>query len=148
MTKTAVNAQLYVTDRHGIVLFDSDGGRAEGQNYSWRRDVRLTLAGEYGARATRSDPADEDSSTLFVAAPIRRGDEIIGVASVSKPVTSMLPFRDETRVWMRNLSLTFLALVTAGAYLVVTLFSRPIRRLTAYAHAVARGERTVPPRGG
>src|SRR5258708_6556478 len=32
VTKTTVNAQLYVTDRRGLVLFDSDGGRAEGQN--------------------------------------------------------------------------------------------------------------------
>ena len=148
VTKTSVNAQLYVTDRRGIVLFDSDGGRAEGQDYRWRRDVSLTLDGKYGARATRRDPADEDSATLFVAAPIRHGNEIVGVASVSKPVTSVLPFRDETRVWMRNLSLAFLGLVTMGAYFIVTHFSRPIRRLTTYAHRVARGERAALPEGG
>jgi two-component system sensor histidine kinase CreC len=148
VTKTAVNAQLYVTDRQGLVLFDSDGGRAEGQDYHERLDVGLTLAGGYGARATRTDPADEDSTTLFVAAPIRHRGEIIGVASVSKPVASVLPFRDETRVWMRNLSLAFLALVTTGAYFIVTHFSRPIRQLTTYAHRVARGERVALPRGG
>jgi two-component system, OmpR family, sensor histidine kinase CreC len=148
VTKTSVNAQLYVTDRRGLVLFDSDGGRAEGQNYLWRRDVGLTLSGQYGARATRLDPADEDSATMFVAAPIRHEGQIIGVASVSKPITSVLPFRDETRVWMRNLSLAFLALVTAGAYFIVTHFSRPIRRLTTYAHTIARGERAALPEGG
>jgi len=148
VTKTVMNAQLYVTDRQGIVLFDSDGGRAEGQNYHERLDVGLTLLGEYGARTTRRDPADEGSMTLFVGAPIRRGGEIIGMVSVSKPVSSVLPFLDETRVWMRNLSLAFLGLVTMGAYFIVTHFSRPIRQLTTYAHRVARGERVAPPSGG
>ena len=148
VTKTAVNTHLYVTDRAGRVLFDSDGGRAEGQDYSIRRDVRLTLDGEYGARSTKTDPADEDSSVMFVAAPIRHGGEIIGVASVSKPQRSMFPFRDETTAWIRNLAWVFLLAMTAGAYLVVTLFSRPIRRLTDYARAIARGERATPPEGG
>jgi two-component system sensor histidine kinase CreC len=148
VTKTKVNAQLYVTDRTGLVLFDSDGGRAEGKNFRGYRDVALTMAGQYGARATRLDPADEDTSVMFVAAPIRHGGEIVGVASVSKPVTSVLPFRDETRAWIRNLSLAILALVTAGAYFIVTHYSRPIRRLTAYAHTIARGERAALPDGG
>jgi two-component system sensor histidine kinase CreC len=38
--------------------------------------------------------------------------------------------------------------VALGAYLVVTHFSRPIRQLTAYAQAVARGERVAPPSEG
>jgi two-component system sensor histidine kinase CreC len=148
VTKTKVDAQIYVTDRRGVVLFDSDGGRAEGKDYRGRRDVSLTLGGWYGARATRSDPAVEESSVLFVAAPIRHRDEIAGVVSVSKPVTSVLQFREETRQWIRNLGWVFLAVVTIAAYLIVTLFSRPIRRLTAYAQAVARGERVTPPAGG
>jgi two-component system sensor histidine kinase CreC len=148
VTKTKVDAHLYVTDRHGIVLFDSDGGRAEGQDYRPRRDVSLTLAGQYGARTTRTDPAVEDSSVMFIAAPIRRSGEIIGVVSVSKPVTSHLPFREETRRWIRNLGWIFLTVVTAGAYFIVTHFSRPIRRLTAYAQAVTRGERASAPSGG
>lgn len=148
VTKTKVNAHLYVTDRHGIVLFDSDGGRAEGQDYHRQRDVFFTLAGQYGARATRTNPDDEDTSIMFVAAPIRHGGEIVGVASVSKPITSVLSFRDETRVWIRNLGWVFLAVIAAGAYFIVTHFSRPIRRLTAYALAVARGERATPPHGG
>lgn len=146
--KTRVDAHAYVTDREGLVVFDSDGGRAEGQDYRHRRDVALTLAGQYGARATRRDLADENSTTMFVAAPIVRGEQIVGVVSVSKPVTSMLPFREETQLWIRNLGLVFLAAITAAAYLVVTHFSRPIRRLTEYARAVARGERVAAPRGG
>ncbi len=85
---------------------------------------------------------------MFVSAPIRRNGHIAGVVSVSKAQRSLFAFRDETRLWIRTVGLTYFGAVAVGAYLVVTLFSRPIRRLTAYAHAVARGERAAPPPGG
>lgn len=147
-TKTTLEMNIYVTDARGTVVFDSDGGRAEGQDFRGKRDVAITLAGGYGARSTQVDLDDEDSSVMFVGAPIRREGQIIGAVSVSKPQRSLFIFRDKTRLWIRSVGLLYFAAVAAGAYLVVTLFSRPIRRLTAYAHAVARGERAVPPQGG
>ena len=42
-----------ITDRRGIVLFDSSG-RDVGRDYSRWNDVYLTLQGKYGARSTRS----------------------------------------------------------------------------------------------
>ncbi len=147
-TKVTLDMNAYVTDRRGVVLFDSDGGKAEGRDFVQQRDVWLTLAGQYGARSTHTDPNDDDSSVMFVAAPIRRIGEIVGVVSVSKSQRSLFQFRDDTKLRIRTIGLIFFAAVTAGAYLVVTLFSRPIRRLTDYAHAVARGERVMPPRGG
>ena len=53
VTKTQVNMRVYVTDRNGIVLFDSNHGNDEGKDYSRWNDVYRTLRGEYGARATR-----------------------------------------------------------------------------------------------
>ena len=148
LTKTTLHLNLFVTDERGVVIFDSDGGRAEGQDYRAKREVALTLAGSYGARSTHLDPKDSDSSVMFVAAPIRREGRIVGVVSVSKPQSSLFSFRDETRMRIRTFALLYFVAVAVGAYLVVTLFSRPIRRLTAYAQAVARGERAVLPRGG
>ncbi len=148
LTKTNLAMDIYVTDANGIVVFDSDGGRAEGQDFSRRRDVALTLAGAYGARSTRLDPKDDDSSVMFVGAAIRREGRIAGVVSVSKAQRSLFSFRDETKLWISTIGLIYFGAVALGAYLVVTLFSRPIRRLTAYALAVARGERAAPPEGG
>ncbi len=147
-TKVTLDMNAYVTDRRGAVLFDSDGGVAEGRDYSVKLDVAQTLSGNYGARSTLANPHDADSSVMFVAAPIRRGNAIVGVVSVSKTQRSLFQFRDDTKLRIRTIGLIFFAAVTAGAYLVVTLFSRPIRRLTEYAHAVARGERVAPPCGG
>ncbi len=147
-TKVTLDMNALVTDGRGIVLFDSDAGKTEGLDYSGKLDVAQTLSGEYGARSTKSDPADLDSSVMFVAAPIRSGGEIVGVVSVSKPQRSLFAFRDATKLRIRTVGLIFFAAVAIGAYLVITLFSRPIRRLTDYARAITRGERVVPPRGG
>ena len=147
-TKVTLDMNALVTDRRGVVLFDSDGGKAEGRDHSAKLDVALTLSGNYGARSTKTDPGDDDSSVMFVAAPIRHAGQIVGVVSVSKPQRSLFAFRDATKLRIRTIGLIFFTAMTAGAYLVITLFSRPIRRLTDYAHAITRGERAVPPRGG
>ena len=147
-TKVTLDMNALVTDRRGIVLFDSDADTAEGRDYRGMLDVAQTLSGNYGARSTKSDPADDESSVMFVAAPIRHRGEITGVVSVSKPQRSLFAFRDATKRRIRTIGLIFFAAVTAGAYLVIKLFSRPIRRLTDYARAITRGERAVPPRGG
>lgn len=146
LTKTSISTGLYVTDRDGMVVFDSNGGAAEGQDYRKRRDVQLTLAGEYGARATRSNPEDERTSVMFVAAPIRHRDEIIGVVSVSKPTQSVYSFIEETRAWIGWVALAVFALIALSAALMIRVLSRPVRHLTAYALSVARGERAAPPR--
>jgi two-component system sensor histidine kinase CreC len=71
MRKTQIDLRVYVTDATGRVVFDSDNGRDEGADYSHWRDVRLTLAGEYGARATQSIPAT--TSRLCSTSPPRSG---------------------------------------------------------------------------
>src|SRR5688500_18210133 len=94
--KRATNYRIYVTDAKGIVVFDSEGaageGGAVGEDYSRWNDVYLTLRGQYGARSSRSDPADENSTVMHVAAPIRDGDRVIGVLTVAKPNQALAPF--------------------------------------------------------
>ena len=54
----------YVTDAQGVVLFDSMHPESVGEKRE-RRDVTLTLAGRYGARSTRDDEADPNSSVML-----------------------------------------------------------------------------------
>ena len=89
--KTRVDLRAYVTNRHGLVVYDSTG-RALGQDFSGWRDVRLTLLGEYGARTTRDVPQDASSTVMYVGAPIRWNDEIVGTVSLGKPVQSFGQF--------------------------------------------------------
>jgi two-component system sensor histidine kinase CreC len=81
--------RIYVTDAKGTVVFDSKDGEAEGRDFSEWRDVHRSLRGEYGARASRTDPADPGTSTHFVSAPIIVAGQTAGVISVGKPVESV-----------------------------------------------------------
>ncbi|WAC45698.1 two-component system sensor histidine kinase CreC [Pseudomonas sp. SL4(2022)] len=147
--KTQVNHRIYVTDAKGIVLLDSSGA-AVGQDYSRWNDVLLTLRGEYGARSTKEDPNDPDSSVMYVAAPIKDGERIIGVVSVAKPNRTLQPYieRSEQRLAWLGGGLIVLGLLV-GALLSWWL-SGALRKLTRYAQAVSAGQRAELPsvRGG
>jgi two-component system sensor histidine kinase CreC len=146
LTKGEVSLRVYVTDASGRVLYDSDGGRAEGQDYSRWIDVSRTLAGGYGARATRADARDPFSSVLHVAAPIRRGERTVGVLTVAKPVASVAVFiRTASRrlALAGALTLVLTALLSLGLARWLTL---PIERLTAYARSIRAGGRPALPR--
>ncbi|MDA7088999.1 two-component system sensor histidine kinase CreC [Pseudomonas sp. SA3-5] len=149
VTKTQVNHRIYVTDAKGMVLLDSTGA-AVGQDYSRWNDVLLTLRGEYGARSTKEDPNDPDSSVMYVAAPIMDGARIIGVVSVAKPNRTLQPYieRSEQRLAWLGGGLIVLGLLV-GALLSWWL-SVALRKLTRYAQAVSAGERAELPsvRGG
>jgi two-component system sensor histidine kinase CreC len=139
LTKTRVDERLYVTDDKGIVLFDSAGGREEGNDFSQWRDVFLTLRGEYGARTTRGEPGDPTSSVLNVAAPIHQDGKIVGVLVVSKPTSSINFFIQTARPQIMIAG----AIAAFSAILLGILFSlwvtRPIQQLTQYAKAVRDG---------
>ncbi|QKE64821.1 two-component system sensor histidine kinase CreC [Aquipseudomonas campi] len=147
--KSAVNHRIYVTDAQGIVLLDSSGA-ALGQDYSRWNDVYLTLQGQYGARSTREDPADEDSSVMYVAAPIKDGEQIIGVVSVAKPNKSLQPYieRSQRRLGWLGAGLIVLGLLIGGV--LSWWLSGSLRKLTRYAQAVSQGQRAELPalRGG
>lgn len=144
-TKTDVDVRVYVTDARGVVVFDSDGGKAEGEDYSRWNDVYLSLRGEYGARATRTDPTDPSSSTLYVGAPLRSAESIVGVLSVGKPTRNadQLIRAARTKILMAGIcaaGVVVLISVAATAWI-----TRPLDRLTAYAEAVRRGHRASMP---
>lgn len=117
LSKTRVDLQVYVTDAQGQVVFDSTG-QALGQDYSTWRDVRLVLAGEYGARTTLSDANDPDSAVMYVAAPIHtnrgQGSDVVGVVSVGKSVASQRQLVQTARS-----KLLYVGLITVSAFLVL-----------------------------
>lgn len=144
VNKFAVNHRIYVTDKNGIVLLDSKN-IAVGQNYSQWNDVYLTLQGKYGARSSHEIEGDESSSIMYVAAPIKEGDEIIGVVSVAKPNRSVQPFIDRTqrRLGVLGGGLILLGLLSGAIF--SWWLSRELRKLREYAVNVSQGERAIIP---
>ena len=146
--KREVGIHAYLTDAKGIVIFDSDHGRREGENYISRRDVSLTLAGHYGARSSRDDENDNATSVLYVAAPVGNPAKPDGVLTIYKPQADVLPLVRERR----RIIYTACALIGGGIlFLIGVVFLwlfRPIGKITEYARAIERGERPPKPRIG
>jgi two-component system sensor histidine kinase CreC len=145
--KDSIGYRVYVTDANGIVRFDSTGTDV-GRDYSRWNDVYLTLRGRYGARSTRTDPADEASTVMHVAAPVRDGGRIIGVLTVAKPNAAMAPFieRSQHKILLYGGLLIGTACVVG---LACTLWLvHGLQRLRGYARAVAAGERAEMPLRG
>ncbi|MBP7864575.1 MAG: two-component system sensor histidine kinase CreC [Acidobacteria bacterium] len=146
--RSGTNIHVYVTDGSGVVVYDSRHGESEGKDFSRWNDVWLTLRGRYGSRATRTDPADDYSTVLYVAAPVREGGRLVGVVSVGKPASDVKMFvRGASRAILTAAAVAGLAL--AGLGLLLTFWvTRPIETLAAWAEAVRQGKRTaLPPLG-
>lgn len=141
--KQRVDLRVYVTDAGGRLLFDSTG-RAPGADYAQWRDVHRTLAGQYGARSTRDDPADPASTVLYVAAPIRWAGEIVGVVSVGKPVRGLGRFIEDARERTLAVVLGSAAALLAFALIVSVWLVRPFG-LSADLLRWARSQRGVHP---
>jgi two-component system sensor histidine kinase CreC len=143
-TKTQVDMHVYVTDAERRVLFDSAGMEKPG-TISSRRDVVLTLNGEYGARSSRSNPRDPLSIVMFVGAPIRVGGKTIGMVSVAKPQRGVLAFVWETERWLKWTVTATVLLMLAGIFFAAKWATKPLEDLTQHALAVSRGERSALP---
>ncbi len=146
LEKTRVDMRVYITDEKGLVLFDSDGRQALGEDYSRWRDVAFALKGEYGARTTQKDPNDLFSSVLYVAAPIVVAGKTAGVLTAGKPTTNINSF-------LRNAKprITKVAAAATGASVLIFLLvsawiTRPIVRLARYADSVRMGKPASLPR--
>ncbi len=145
LEKKKVNVGVYVTDKQGTVIYDSNGGKLEGQDYTRRNDVYLTLKGKYGARTSRLNPDDPLTSIAYVAAPIMSGDEIIGVCTVYKSWASINSFIETTRKKILVAAAVGFAIALVLSFFISRWITSPIRKLTRYAHSVQEGKRTTLP---
>lgn len=145
--KDHVGLGAYLTDIHGEVIFDSEGHR-EGKNYAHYRDVILTLAGEYGARSSRSHEKDASSSILYVGALVGPLEKPFGVLTVYKPQADVLPIlhaRRRSIYWGTGL-IGFGILFLVGAVFIWQYL--PVGRLTEYAREIESGKRPPLPKLG
>lgn len=143
--KISADYRIYITDQHGIVIFDS-ANLAVGQDYSRWNDVYLTLRGQYGVRSSvESLNGPSQDTVMYVAAPIKAGNTIIGSLTVAKPNRTLLPFiaRAQNKI-IRWGALLLLLSILIGA-LFTWRFTRKIHKLRDYALLVSKGEKATPP---
>jgi two-component system sensor histidine kinase CreC len=144
VTKQTLDYRVYITNTRGIVIFDSEN-KDTGKDFSRWNDVYLTLKGGYGARSTQSDPNDDLSTVMHVAAPIRDGDQIIGVLTVAKPNATVQPFveRSQQKILRRGGILLALSLLVGLAF--AFWINRMLRKLMDYIANVEAGNKAPLP---
>ena len=144
ISKKTINHRIYVTDSQGKVLVDS-WQQDVGVDFSRWNDVYLTLRGEYGARSTALNPEDPLSTVMHVAAPVKNGDEVIGVVTVAKANRSAQPFIDASKYrvlsWLIVMSIVALFI---GA-LIAWRINTALYKLDDYAKKIGQGEKAQKP---
>jgi two-component system sensor histidine kinase CreC len=145
LTKKKVDIRVYMTDKAGILIFDSASRENIGLDYSIWRDVFLTLNGQYGARSTLMDPTDPKSSVLYVAAPIRVNGQLAGSLTVAKPTANINEFLISARPQITKIAGLAILAALLLSFLVSIWLTRPIQRLTQYAEDISRGRRVAFP---
>jgi len=154
LEKTSVDIQVYVTDDKGMVIFDTDNGKAVGEDYSQWNDVHQTLIGKYGARATpvpgeiSTGDSTQQLTIAYVAAPIYRQDRIIGVVTVAKPKNNIDRFVANAKYNLLMAVLFSVIMVLLLGLMLYIWVSRPLQALVDYANSVSRGERIDLPQLG
>ncbi len=143
--KSANPHRIYITDQQGMVVFDSKG-QALGHDYSRWNDVYLTLRGQYGARSSKADPNDEQSSVMHVAAPIIQNQQIVGVLTIAKPNRLSEPFITRSQQYLTTRGIALMAFGLLIGALLAWRLQRGLNRLNLYAEQLSQGERIGPPK--
>jgi two-component system sensor histidine kinase CreC len=147
VTKERVELRVAVTDGAGRVLFDSLG-RSAGADFSAWRDVRLALRGEYGARSTPDVEGDPATTVMYVSAPVRWKEQIVGAVSVGKPVQSFGQFVEAARRKTLYVGIFSAVAVLMLAVIVSVWLVRPFGLIADYARYVRAQRRFSLPRLG
>ena len=149
--KQSADYRVYITNTQGIVIFDS-ANLALGQDYSRWNDVYLTLRGKYGVRSSavsankKKVAGDEKGDTvMYIAAPIKDGNRIIGSLTVAKANRTLLPFIERAQQKIIRWGALLLVLSLIIGTLFTWRFTRKINALREYATKVAKGEKAIAP---
>ena len=145
ITKTTVDSQIYVTDDRGIVLFDSGNPVNIGEDFSEWNDVKNTLKGIYGVRATRLEKDNPASLVLHISSPVMHEGKIIGVITVYKPINFLVRFINlaEKRI-MINAAFAFILLLLLGL-IISTWLTTPVMKLKRYVDNIKDGKKAAYP---
>jgi two-component system, OmpR family, sensor histidine kinase CreC len=138
--KFTMDLRIYMTDMTGKVIFDSTG-RDVGADYSRWNDVALTLQGKYGTRTSSEIEMEPEVSVMYVAAPIRIDEKIMGVISIGKPTRNVNAFVKQSREKVILGGLLTFSVVVITTLMVSAMVIRPIERLIAYVKSVSQGRR-------
>jgi two-component system, OmpR family, sensor histidine kinase CreC len=145
--KETLDFDIYVTDRAGVVVFDSQN-RSVGKDFSMWRNVQRTLRGEYGARSSRENQYDDSTSVFHVSAPINSAGSdsmLLGTLTVAKSMETVQPIIERAQQTIIKQALILLGVALIIGALLANQLNRSINKLVRFADQTADGEVAVRP---
>jgi len=131
-----LDTRIRVLDTQGVVLVDS---LQEGQNEDLGADpqVAQALQGQY---ASKTDQGGRSLAAMYVALPVLVEGQLAGAVYLSQPLSDVTAVLNDLRMrWLLSTAIALLLSAAVGLLLSGAI-ARPLRRLTAAAGAVARGQ--------
>jgi signal transduction histidine kinase len=140
-TAPEIRCRIRMTDANGQVLVDSALTKPlPGNTVADKPEIKLALAGKYGARMRHDPEAPREYLSMFVAHPVRQNNRVVGVVYLSctlRHITKLLTNLNH------DVHMAALAALLGGALISILLamaFARPIRELQRAARQLAAGD--------
>jgi two-component system sensor histidine kinase CreC len=140
LARAAGTLRVYVTDARGIVVFDGNGGRDVGRDYTLRPEMQAYFEKGYDARY-----GGVVDGELRVTAPVKRGTETIGFVGVARPFSTIAEAVLRARLRLLFGALLIAAVMTSAGWWIASKLTHSIERLTHYALTIRDGRRATPP---
>jgi signal transduction histidine kinase len=135
---TQLETRIRIVDARGLVLVDSEG-EMQGADLAGDPLVGQALAGQYASRRDTGGAVPE----MHLALPITVDGGLVGAVYLSQPLgDALLVVRDLRTRWLISVAVALLLSGAVGLVLSRAI-TRPLRRLTAAAGIVARGDLDV-----
>lgn len=126
-----LDTRIRVVDARGIVQADSSGAE-RGRNLSGDPAITAALRGQEQARV--------EDEWIYVAAPLRRGQDIVGAVYVGQPLSDVAAVLADLRLRLLVSAAVALVLSALVGLMLARAIARPVRELTLAAHHLAQGD--------
>jgi len=133
-----IDSRVTIIAPDGTVLGDSIEDPMKMENHATRPEVKDALA--YGVGESTRYSTTLRQQMMYVAVPIYKQGELIGVARVALPLTAVEnSVKHVTRIIIVSMVMTTILAVVA-AWLIARTVTRPVQQLTKRAQKIATGE--------
>jgi two-component system sensor histidine kinase CreC len=141
LARAAGTLRVYVTDARGTVVFDGNGGRDVGRDYTLRPEMQAYFAQAYEAQGNVGVVDGE----LRVTAPVQRDGVTVGFVGVARPFSTITEAVWRARVRLLAIAFIVASVMVAAGWWIASKLTHSLERLTQYAVSIRDGKPASPP---
>jgi two-component system phosphate regulon sensor histidine kinase PhoR len=137
-TGSKIQARVTLIAKDGTVLGDTEHDPLTMENHATRPEVAAALSSGAGQSIRYSATLHE--SMMYVAVPITDGEQVLGVARVALPLTTVQSSINSSVAILIAVIAIVAILVVLAAALIGGMITRPVRQITKAAEGIATGK--------